>query len=63
MGPCNFKNRNVPKLKISKICYHHRIQRYRLTRKQGFDPPNKFIFIDFLILENRKLGSLSENFT
>ena len=30
--------------KISKICYHHRIQRYRLTRKQGLDWSNNFIW-------------------
>ena len=63
LGPFNFKNRNVPMFKISKIWYHYRIQRYRLTREQGLDRSNKFIFHDFFIWENRKLGSLSENVT
>ena len=27
--------------------YHRRIQHYRRNRKQGFDPPNKFIFHGF----------------
>ena len=49
--------------KVQDIWYHHRIQRYRFTRKQGLDRPNKFIFRDFFICENRKLGSLSENVT